>query len=257
VQTTLIRDAELDPTLVEEILIFAVNGFGMSTAPHGAHQYCISIEQPNLTLAGVLLGMLRNEDCQTDIIMRRRYSDKIFSVLRIMAKALKHLHASGIVHGNVCLENCGKFKSSWKLTSLLGSQRTAATFNPIRHLHAAPPESIVVLEDHSFGFRDNLVAHPSQDVWAFGKMAYDVLVGDPLIPFDQDGRDGSKLALAAIYRWDEANVDSARQHLARVGVSDDGIDLISHCLAAEPDIRPPMEALLQHPCWKALRQQRR
>ena len=102
------------------------------------------------------------------------------------------------------------------------------------------------------------MAEPSHDVWSFGKMAFEVLVGDPLLQYgERFTLEENQEALALLYQWDDESVEKVCQQLARVGVSDEGIDLLSHCLAADPDRRPPMEAVLQHPCWKALRRQHR
>jgi hypothetical protein len=253
-----LQEAQLDPAMVEEILIFAVHNGGLMSDEAGTLQHCISIEQPDLTLAGVLQGMLRSKECQIDFEVRRRYADKIFSVLRVIAKALNHLHAMGLVHGSVCLENCGKFKEKWKLTGMLGSQRIHSFVNPRRLYHSAPPEAITLRDSRNVEIRNDLLADPSQDVWGFGKVAYDVLVGDPLIAFgDEEDVETKQTALNVLCQWDDENIDRVCQQLARVGVSDEGIDLLSHCLAADPDRRPPMEAVLQHPCWKSLRRTKR
>ncbi|GKY96491.1 hypothetical protein MPSEU_000608500 [Mayamaea pseudoterrestris] len=256
-ETSLLQHANLDPIRVEEILIFAVHNGGMPAEEIVTYQHCISIEQPDLTLAGVLEGMLQSNECQTDFQVRRRYADKIFSVLRIVAKALAHLHEMKIVHGSVKLENCGKFRECWKLTSMLGAQKIHSIVNPWRLFQSAPPEAVAFHASNAFELRTDLLADPSQDVWGFGKMAYDVLVGDPLIFFGEEDTANMQSALHALHHWDDDSIDKVCQQLARVGVSGEGIDLITHCLAADPERRPPMEAVLQHPCWKALRRQNR
>jgi serine/threonine protein kinase len=197
--------------------------------------------------------MLKSQECQTNFAMRKRYADKVFSLLRIVAKALKHLHSFEIIHGSVSLENCGRFKTTWKLTSMIGSQRVGEKLSPMRLARAAPPESIISVNG-AFKVGDDLAASCAQDVWGFGKMAYDILVGDQLVMFDDNEIvPTSQDALAVLHGWDDLNIDEASQHLARVGVSEEGINLISHCLAADPGRRPPMDAVLQHPCWKSLR----
>lgn len=196
---------------MEEVRVFAVGANGLETS-EVAKQHCIAIEQPNLTLVGVVEGMLNNRDCQTDPEVRKRYVDKVFSVLRVIAKALRHLHSLGIVHGSVSSKNCGKYANRWKVGALLSMCMAG--------------------EAHHSGVR----AHPSIDVLDFGKLSYEVSVGETL----KVGRGTEEIA----------------RKLRRAGVSELGVELVLACLHPVSERRPTMIDVLKHPMWKELRRQK-
>jgi serine/threonine protein kinase len=248
----LIRTIKLDLSFVEEVLTFAVGGDGLQTIEN-AQQYCLSIEQPSLSLAGVLTGMLKNEDCQKDLKIRMRYTVKVFLVLRLVAKSLRYIHSIGIVHGNVHPETCCKFGNEWKLASTIGMQRSGDFLNPTRFSHAAPPEAIESvhrLAGKSALIRRDVVADPSMDVWGFGKLAFDVLVGESLIALKGRAIEDDGVALMTVLNWDDFNLEDVRQRLGRVGIFESGTDLILHCLSTDPRDRPSMDDILDHPVWK-------
>jgi serine/threonine protein kinase len=219
----------------------------------GRQRFFISVEQPQLTLSGVVRSMLINDDCQRNAEVRRRYGIKALSLLRLVAKAVQRLHSLGYVHGNICLENFGKFKESWKLVDLLGAQRIDHPFELSRLSSSAPPETVEGNNAKPI-FGSEIIARESFDSWSFGKLAYEVLVGDALIEFD-----GSKyleedeLGLAALYYWDEANVKERLVELERVGVPESVRILVAQCLARDASLRPSMDEILRHPVWSELR----
>lgn len=63
-------------------------------------QFCVSVELPQMTLDKVVDGMKSNRNYRHDPNLRRKYAAKICAVLRLIGKSLRHLHASGAVHGN-------------------------------------------------------------------------------------------------------------------------------------------------------------
>jgi serine/threonine protein kinase len=259
-KTSLLRENEIDFTLIEEVLVFAVGEDGGEATEDGPKQYCVAIERPNLTLTGVVNGMLGNEECQSNSEVRKRYTGKVFSVLRLVAKALRHLHSLGIVHGNVCMESCGKYEDKWKLGDILGIQKIDTVFEASRFAESAPPEGIEPLSNaamkHQATFRTNAKTHPSIDVWGFGKMAFEVLTGEALVEFETgEGVVHDHRALMDIMHWSDFNLEEVRHHLKRAGVSKLGMDVVVHCLSPDPKARPTMEEILQHPVWKELRRQ--
>jgi hypothetical protein len=137
--------------------------------------FFVSVEQPNLTLRGVMKGMLQNEECQIDSKVRQRYALKVFSVLRMVAKAIDHLHSLGIVHGKVNLDTCCKYNDSWKLADVLRSQEIGAGMRISRLSSCSPPESVEALRSGDRGlqasFKSDYVCSPAMDAWAFGKTA--------------------------------------------------------------------------------------
>lgn len=195
--------------------MFAVGEDGMTThSAASAKQFCISIEQASLTLEGVLEGLLGNDECRSMPAVRKRYAEKVFAVLRIVAKALRHLHSLGLVHGSVTLRNCAKFEDRWKLGNVL---------------------QICEEVDHSIG--------PPADIWAFGMLAYEVLVGETL--FTNDG-DVSRLELD----WNRHLKQQANQTLVQSCLPMSWADMIVSCLDPDVERRPTMTEVLALPLWK-------
>ena len=222
--------------------------------PRNALQrYFIAIERPDLTLNGVVRGMLCHHDCQNDMNVRQRYTIKVFSVLRRIAKCLLRLHNQGFVHGDLCLENCGKFEGEWKLSDILGAQRIGLPFEKDRLSSSAPPEAI----DEQSGeakFRSDLVAHPSLDTWAFGKLAFEAIMGDTLIEFDVSlPIEADHASLGTLGKWNTSNVQHVCQALGRVGVVDAAILMIAECLLPDACKRLSMSRMLDNPAWDAFR----
>ena len=266
-QTAILRDVQLDHTHVEEVLIFAVNDHDTDNSEGGdPQQYCISIERPSLTLDRVVAGMLKNDGYKRDPDLRKRYSGKVCAVLRMVAKSLKHLHSQGVVHGDLCMVNCGKFDETWKIMGTLGLQCIGQRFNPARWHESFPPEAINEVDDEQgsticdsddapVGFKSNLVAEASIDIWAFGKLAYEMLLGDPLLDFDASKKPSEdKVTLLEVMEWDESRMKDVFHSLLDAGIPESGADLITSCLFFLPDQRPAsMDEVLENPFWKEMR----
>lgn len=240
--------------------VFSVTENGGDTGA-GPKQFCIAIERPQLTLGGVVSGMLANEDCQIDGEVRRRYATKVFSVLRIVGKALSSLHSCGLVHGNISLSHIGKYETKWKVAEILSIQREGDVFDPDRFSPSSPPESVVPRQQagttHEVTFRTDLETNPAIDIWAFGKLAFEALVGEPLILFDETREfDDDHRALMDILHWNEFNLDEVADKLRRSTVMEAGVSLILSCLDPNPSSRPAIDDVLDHPVWKDLRRQR-
>eukprot|EP00977_Amphora_coffeiformis_P013605 scaffold3600_cov171-Amphora_coffeaeformis.AAC.10 len=250
------REVILDSMLFEELALYAVGENGSETG-EGPKQFCISIERPQLTLGSVVQGMLGNDDCQTDEEIRRRYATKVFSVLRIVCKALSQLHASGLVHGNITLTHIGKYENKWKIAEVLSLQRIGETFDPDRYSPSSPPEALVPRHSHNAHeaeFRTDLVVSAAIDVWAFGKLAYEGLVGEPLIMFDEASEfDDDHNALMDILHWNEFNLNEVADKLRTSAVLEMGVSLIVSCLSPSPEARPSIDEIMDHPVWKDLR----
>lgn len=224
----------------------------------GPRQFCIAVERPQLTLGGVVSGMLGNEDCQTNEEVRRRYATKVFSVLRIIGKAVFSLHAKGLVHGNISLTHIGKYETYWKVGEILSLQRIGDVFDPDRFSPSSPPEAVVPRQQssmaHEVTFRMDLETHAAIDVWAYGKLAFEALVGEPLILFDESREfDDDHKALMDILHWNEFNLEEVANKLRKSAVVEEGVSLIMSCLSPAPELRPSMEEVLDHPVWKDLR----
>jgi serine/threonine protein kinase len=196
-----------------------------------------------------------------------KYAAKICSVLRLVGKALKHLHSSGIVHGNICKETCGKFDESWKLLGRLDVQVAGEPFDPSRFRQSFPPESLELLEqsgavydsdDAPVSFRTTLTADPSIDIWSFGQVCYESLVGKPLVEFDRTKSPSNDVAsLLQIMEWDQSNMERVFTELLESGIEESGAELITSCLFPKPQDRPAnMDEILEHRFWRDMRKYR-
>jgi ankyrin repeat protein len=265
-QTAIIRDFQLDTVFVEEVLTFGANEDG-SSPEDAPQQYCMSIERPQLALDRVVDGMVKNGGYRHDPGLQKNYAAKICAVLRLIAKSLRHLHASGVVHGDLCMENCGKFAHAWKILGRLDVQRIGEPFDPARFHQSFPPEALQ-LDDQEGGicdsdyppvsFKMSMVAETSLDMWAFGKLAYETLVGKPLVEFDTNKKPAEDVvSLLEVMEWDESNMKDVFTDLLDSGATESCADLITSCLFPRPEHRPKsMEAILSDPFWKDMRQYR-
>lgn len=256
-QTTIIRNIPLDPGHVEEISIVGDNEGG---------QYYLSIECPQLTLDRVVDGMTKKTGYQYDTELRKKYAAKMCAVLRLIAKAIKHLHTSGVIHGNLCMETCGKFDHTWKLLDIMQAQRAEEPMDPKRYKRSFPPE-VLQLDEHedavydsdnaAVSFRSSM-ATPSIDIWAFGKLAYETLVGKPLVDFDPSKESiNDVVSVLELLEWDQSNMKVVFTDLLECGATDSCAELITSCLFPRPEDRPlSMDAILQDRFWKDMRQYR-
>lgn len=266
-QTSTVREYDFDPSFVEEMFMFGVHeSVDDDASDSGApQQFCVAIELPSLTLDRVVDGMFNSDEFHRNPDMRTRYFSKVCMVLRQVAKSLRHLHTVGVVHGDVCLENCGKFDDTWKLMSTLGMQPMGKRFDGARMSESSPPETVELLRNvietrgqetsSRATFKGDIVAEVSIDVWAFGKLTFEVLTGEPLIQFDpekeprQDNR-----ALLTLEQWNEDDLRDCIDIMKDCGVSTLGIDLVSHCLLPDPSERPvSMDEILDHKFWKDMK----
>ena len=251
------QSLDLDFDFVAQVSGFVV-GERDSFESGGRQQFCVSVEQPGLTLDRIVAGMLKNGACTENSQLRQKYVMKMFSVLRIIAKAIHRLHAFGVVHGNVTPQSCGKFDDQWKLLGTLSFQKVGARFDTGSFGESVPPEALEPQQsglalDRQAAFRTNVVVDPSIDIWGFGKMAYDVLVGEPLIHFDPRKGINDHRGLLKILHWSTLDIVEAKGRLRRAGVPDSGVDLITRCLSHDPGSRPnSMNEILQGGVWDNL-----
>lgn len=214
----------------------------------GLERYFISVESPKLTLADVVRGMLRNQTCQTDKTVRRRYSTKVFLVLRAIANSLCILHSQGYVHGNLSLDCCGKF-DEWKLAHLMDTKRVGDIMSFSAGMYAVPPEALQSSTNRGFDgelrFKNDVAAKTSIDVWAFGKLAYEALVGKPLFPRNKDTNDEID-SLFGLRQWTVDNLVEVKRGMELVGILEPGVEHLIQCLSPNEGDRPSIEFLLQY-----------
>jgi hypothetical protein len=256
----------LNSDYFEKVLTFSVNEDG-SQLQGAPQQYCISIEFPQLTLDKVVDGMVKNGGYRHDPDLRIKYAAKVCAVLRLIGKALVDLHASGGVHGDVCMENCGKFDYAWKLLGRMDVQRIGETFNPSRYHQSFPPEALQLDEqeggicdsdDAPVSFRTTLIVDPSLDIWAFGKLAYESILGKPLVEFDKTKvPEDDVVSLLEVMEWDESSMNDVFTDFIDSGIPENGADLIVSFLFPRPEDRHrSMAAIQSHPFWKEMQVQR-
>lgn len=232
----------------------------------GPQEFCIAIECPQLTLDRVVDGMTKKGGYVYDTELRKKYAAKMCAVLRLIAKAIRHLHESGVIHGNICMQTCGKFEQSWKLLDTLRAQRIGDFVNKSRYGQSFPPEVLDLDDDDGAVYdSDNAAvsflsakAAVSIDIWAFGKLAYETLVGKPLVEFDPSKKPAEDtVALLEILEWDQPNMKAIFSNLLDSGVTDSCAELVTSCLFPRPDDRPSsMHVILEDPFWKDMRQHR-
>jgi hypothetical protein len=236
-----LRGSDIDFSLIEEVSIFAVGEDGTpATSAVAAAQFCISIEEPSLTLQSVVDGMIASEDCQTVPAVRHRYAEKVFAVLRLVAKGLRHLHALNLVHFSVDAMNCGKYGSRWKLRNAIGIKERGESVDFDRCQYA--PELV--------GLNGSALSdiQPPADVWAFGKLSFEILVGEPLFGV------GDRNLRQLLAEWDSLKV-SVHARLVQSCVTTAGSDLIISCLHPNPSARPTISDVLRDAFWQGLKRQ--
>jgi Protein kinase domain len=254
VQIVMLRSLDLDFNYVEQVSCFVV-GERDSYHSGGHQQYCIAVEQPSLTLDRVVAGMLKNDACRDNSDLRHKYVIKMLSVLRIVAKALQRLHSVGVIHGNLTPEACGKFGDQWKLLRVFGFQKVGQVLDTKRCVESVPPE---VLEPHNntiavrqVALRNNLSVDPSIDIWGFGKLAYEALVGEPLVEGDLSKElQNDQPCLLKILHWSTLDLVEVRHRLRKVEVPDAAAYLITKCLSQDPSNRPSMNEILRSDLWE-------
>ncbi|KAL7470976.1 hypothetical protein ACHAXS_011265 [Conticribra weissflogii] len=249
--------SSIDSAFVEELDHFNVTELD-DNAPHGVPlKYCVSIEKAKMTLAQVVGGMPRNHEYRNNTDLLARYYGKVKSVMRQVCKALSHLHENGIVHGCVDSLHVGKFLETWKITGIIGSVAIGENLRLDRLGLHSPPEAFIrpsprvtgSIENEDTPLRMMLRAEPTVDVWAFGKLLYEVIVGESLFSIFLDHVDETTSA-KFVSRWSTDCLDIISNELLEAGIGSSGVELIVSCLAPTKEDRPATNwVVLQHPFW--------
>ena len=259
-----IKDTDFNPACVEVIDFFAVHDFSAYASANAPQQFCVAIEKPSLALARVVAG---SGDYRQEPDRFHKYLTRVCMVLRYVGKAVNHLHDNGLVHGNISLLNCGKFGDQWKLMGITGAKALGEDVPTWAMSEGIPPEATVLspdqnggLEEASVKLHETIKASPSIDAWAYGKLMYEVLVGEPLIPFDynMEAFYNDRNALVALAAWDQSTLRDVVNEVVESGAGTLAADLISHCLCPSPEDRPKdFDEILAHPFWEDQRQMRK
>lgn len=237
-----LHQVSLNPRLFEELNYFSVTE-QEANAPQGIRiKYCVSVNTSKMSLARVVAGMPKDHKYRSDMNLLSRYFGKAKSILHLIAEALGELHNAGIAHGNIDSHHIGKFGEDWKVTGILGSAVNGERFASARLGLHSPPETFQSCSPL-------LSADPTVDVWSFGKLMYEVLVGESIFkPFSEE--EDTHLLSKLVSGWNDNHLAIIATQLfdARIGAV--GIDLISRCLRPVKKERPrSMQVVLQHPFW--------
>jgi serine/threonine protein kinase len=236
---------------------FRINSID-SNQNHGSHQYCIAMDKPLLTLANIATSMEKKR-YRKDPSRLHRHIWKLRKVFNVIGHGINFLHQQGVIHGNIALDTCGKFEDGWKLLNLIGVQNLGEGVMASRMGLSIPPEGIKSRKDQSSTrMNDTLSASPTIDIWAFGKLMFEVVVQKSLIPFDSSEtieRQDSRL-LKELGNWNEENLRDAVAELEMTGIGHLGIDLISHCLCSREERPQSMQEVMSHGFWNESRVKR-
>jgi ankyrin repeat protein len=207
----------------------------------------ISAKKTSTSLANVIEGMSHER--------RIKHFRTSRSILRGIAKSLSKLHRQGIIHGSLAIQNVGKFGKCWKLMDIPGSVAVNELFTACRLGLHSPPEAFITArckinhERNIASIAPNLAAVPTVDVWAFGKLMYEVLVGESL--FKIFSVEGSYLKSSmCIHAWNSYHLKKISRKLISEGINSSAVNLISSCLCPLLSERcKSMSDILDHPFW--------
>ncbi len=204
---------------------------------------------------------MAKKEYQDDHDRVQSYLAKIRKILKTIGKSIRFLHNQNIVHGGLHSQCCGKFEEGWKLSGLLvGVQSFGEPMRTTHMTHSLSPESVTFAAG-KYHVLNSVTASPALDIWAFGKLMFEVLVGRPLFPHEQQvevDKKHDQRFLRGLAGWDQ---DDLTDVVSKVENSSNGTlaaDLISHCLCRRPEHRPrDMDEVLSHAFWTASSSQRR
>jgi len=183
------------------------------TVHHGAYQnasadaaFCITMDGADCTVEHQILDLRR--------------AGKAFpsNELKRVAIALLHLHENGLVHCDFGPHSVGKFGPLWKLLGVGGCVPVGGATDPKHGIYHCPEaikvETVVVNgQDRKTARVISITASPAVDLWAFGHLVYESVVGAPLSAYSHRGQRVKSSNLAKIARWDEGSLKRALKHI--------------------------------------------
>jgi serine/threonine protein kinase len=140
------------------------------------------------------------------------------SELRRIGVSLLHLHENGLVHTDFGPHNVGKFGPLFKMLSVGVCVRIGDKTNPKLGIYHSP-EAVTVENVIVDGKERKTVtvipvtSSPAVDLWAFGHMVYESVVGAPLSAYSHRGKQVKSSNLAKIARWDDDSLQRALRHV--------------------------------------------
>jgi serine/threonine protein kinase len=203
-----------------------------------------------------------------------KYLTKICAVLRVVAKALRHLHSQELVHGSLSLNTIGKYSGNvngstttsthWKLASVVGAPLIGQSMPLHKMGEHSPPEAVIITQLNAKSasracFQPNLAAHPSIDVWAFGKVMFEALTGETLFApgVELSAKHEEDVLVHYLGEWTDQHAFTVADRLEELDIGSSCAELVLDCLAMNPDDRFPkkgMDDILSHSFWKGMKQ---
>ena len=205
------------------------------TVHHGAYQnasadaaYCITMDGADCTVEHQMLDMRR--------------AGKAFpsNELKRVAIALLHLHENGLVHSDFGPHSVGKFGPLWKLLGVGGCVPIGGATDPKHGIYHCPEaikveEVVVDGQERKTAKVTSITASPAVDLWAFGHLIYESVVGAPLSAYSHRGQRVKSANLAKIARWDESSLKRALKHIDESDTL--ARDVVSKFLSPDPEQR--------------------
>ena len=183
------------------------------TVHHGAYQnasadaaYCITMDGADYTLEHQMLDL------------RRAGKGFPSNELKRVAISLMHLHENGLVHTDFGPHNVGKFGPLWKLLGVGGCVPIGASTDPKHGIYHCPEtvkiETVMIDgQERKTAKITSITATPAVDLWAFGHLVFESIVGAPLSAYSHRGKRVKSANLAKIARWDQSSLKRALKHI--------------------------------------------
>lgn len=222
------KKVEREETLNNEIEI-------LSAVDHDniVRMYAIFDTPENLL---IVMELMEGGELYEEIIQRSTFTEQEAAViLKQLLSALKYLHAKGIVHRDLKLENL-LLKNKGELTIKLADFGLSRLFKAGSEMHTAcgtpfyvAPDILLATDESGYG--------PNVDMWAVGVLLYILLSGR--LPFSGDtDEELFRNIMDGTLVWKKPQFDE---------VSAEAKDLISHLIVVDTAERYSAEEALQHP----------
>jgi len=184
----------------------------------------------------IVMDLMEGGELYEEIIQRSVFSEKEAAIIvKQLLDALVYLHAQGIVHRDLKLENLLLSKKG-ELDVKLADFGLSRLFKPGGQMYTAcgtpfyvAPDILLATDESGYG--------PNVDMWAVGVLLYILLSGR--LPFSGDSDEELfKAILDGELVWKSPQFDE---------VSADAKDLISHLIVVDTKDRYSAEGALSHP----------
>lgn len=138
--------------------------------------------------------------------------------LRRIGISLLHLHENGLVHTDFGPHNVGKFGPLFKILGVGGCVRIGDQTNPKHGIYHSPEAIVIetIIVDGKERKTARVIpvkASPAIDLWSFGHMVYESVIGAPLSAYSHRGQRVKSSNLAKIARWDDLSLQRALMNL--------------------------------------------